>query len=185
MSSMNYIYKGSRKAKILSDLKGSASTTGKPQNLKGTTQEVDEYNFTVSGRGNPKGSTTKKYFLESSKENTMGVPPFGKQRLGGNPFQEIKREDFEYLAEEPIRIKQLQIARDGKNKISKKNYVWLISIGVAVLSYKFAKSNKEFYAFVGLLSPALIMMSKSKYEKIMRDKKAKIERERHNSLAQA
>ena len=87
--------------------------------------------------------------------------------------------------QERIRIKQLSIARDGAKKLGKKNYVWLISIGVAVLSYNFAKSNKEFYAFVGLLSPALIMISKSKYEKIVRDKKMKIERERRNSLAQA
>ena len=87
--------------------------------------------------------------------------------------------------QERIRIKQLSIVRNDTKKLSKKNYVWLISIGVAVLSYNFAKSNKEFYAFVGLLSPALIMISKSKYEKIVRDKKMKIERERRNSLAQA
>ena len=70
-------------------------------------------------------------------------------------------------------------------RLGKKNYVWLISIGVAVLSYKFAKSNKEFYAFVGLLSPALIMFARSKYEKKMRDEKMKIAREKRNSLAQA
>ena len=87
--------------------------------------------------------------------------------------------------QERIRIKQLSIVRNDTKKLSKKNYVWLISIGVAVLSYKFAKSNKEFYAFVGFLSPSLIMISKSKYEKIVRDKKMKIERERRNSLAQA
>lgn len=87
--------------------------------------------------------------------------------------------------QERIRIKQLSIVRNDTKKLSKKNYVWLISIGVAVLSYKFAKSNKEFYAFVGFLSPALIMFARSKYEKMMRDEKMKIEREKRNSLAQA
>jgi len=135
MSSMNYTYKGSRKAKILSDLKGSASTTGRPQNLKGTTQEVDEYDFTVSGRGNPKGSTTKKYFLESSKENTMGVPPFGKQRLGGNPFQEIKREDFEYLADET------QAPKGSEDPI--KNNKWLLYGLIAVVGYFAYKKFKK------------------------------------------
>lgn len=135
MSSMNYTYKGSRKAKILSDLKGSASTTGKPQNLKGTTQEVDEYNFTVSGRGNPKGSTTKKYFLESSKENTMGVPPFGKQRFGGNPFQEIKREDFEYLADET------QAPKGFGDPIKDKK--WLLYVVLAVGGYFAYKKFKK------------------------------------------
>lgn len=99
---MNFTYIGSRKAKILSDLKGTASTTGTPLDLKGSTQSVDEYDFTVSGRGNPQGTTTKRYFLESSKKNTtMGLPPKPEfPSIGGNPFQEIKREDFEYLADE-------------------------------------------------------------------------------------
>mgnify|MGYP001626607683 CR=1 FL=1 len=83
---------------------------------------------------------------------------------------------------EKERIKQLQIARDGQNKINftkgKKNYLWLISIGVAVLSYKFAKNKKEFYAFVGLLSPTFIVMAKSKYDEKMRVEKLKIQRER-------
>ena len=65
MSSMNYTYIGTKKARILGNLKGSASTNGTPLDLKGTTQSVDEYDFTVSGRGNPQGTTTKKYFLAS------------------------------------------------------------------------------------------------------------------------
>ena len=109
--------------------------------------------------------------------------------LSKSEREERIKKDLTNKQLEKERIKQLSIARDGKNKINftkgTKNYFWLISIGVAVLSYKFAKSNKEFYAFVGLLSPSLIMFARSKYEKIMRDKKAKIERERHNSLAQA
>ena len=136
MSAMTYTYKGSKKAKILSDLKGSASTTGKPQNLKGTTQEVDEYNFTVSGRGNPKGSTTKKYFLESSKENTMGTPPFTKfKSIGGNPFQEIKREDFEYLADETQAPKGL-----GDPIKDKK---WILYVVLAVAGYFAYKEFKK------------------------------------------
>jgi hypothetical protein len=105
--------------------------------------------------------------------------------LSKSEREERIKQDLTNKQLEKERIKQLSIVRNDTKKLSKKNYVWLISIGVAVLSYKFAKSNKEFYAFVGFLSPALIMMSKSKYEKIMRDKKAKIERERHNRLAQA
>ena len=105
--------------------------------------------------------------------------------LSKSEREERIKKDLTNKQLEKERIKQLSIARDGAKKLGKKNYVWLISIGVAVLSYKFAKSNKEFYAFVGLLSPALIMISKSKYEKIVRDKKMKIEREKRNSLAQA
>ena len=105
--------------------------------------------------------------------------------LSKSEREERIKKDLTNKQLEKERIKQLSIVRNDTKKLSKKNYVWLISIGVAVLSYKFAKSNKEFYAFVGLLSPSLIMFARSKYEKIMRDKKAKIERERHNSLAQA
>ena len=105
--------------------------------------------------------------------------------LSKSEREERIKQDLTNKQLEKERIKQLSIVRNDTKKLSKKNYVWLISIGVAVLSYKFAKSNKEFYAFVGLLSPALIMISKSKYEKIVRDKKMKIEREKRNSLAQA
>lgn len=81
---------------------------------------------------------------------------------------------------EKERIKQLQIARDGQSEINfekgRKNYIWLVSIGVAVLSYKFAKNKKEFYAFVGLLSPTLIGVAKSKYDEKMKVKKAKIQK---------
>ncbi|MDF1858082.1 MAG: hypothetical protein P1U29_03840 [Candidatus Pelagibacter bacterium] len=120
-----------------------------------------------------------------------GFGDSGNQGINPKYLQDIRLKDDKVRIgnkqkeQERIRIKQLSIARDGAKKLGKKNYVWLISIGVAVLSYNFAKSNKEFYAFVGLLSPALIMISKSKYEKIVRDKKMKIERERRNSLAQA
>ena len=110
-----------------------------------------------------------------------GFGDSGNQGINPKYLQDIRLKK----EQERIRIKQLSIVRNDTKKLSKKNYVWLISIGVAVLSYKFAKSNKEFYAFVGLLSPALIMISKSKYEKIVRDKKMKIEREKRNSLAQA
>ena len=109
--------------------------------------------------------------------------------LSKSEREERIKQDLTNKQLEKERIKQLSIARDGKNKINftkgTKNYLWLISIGVAVLSYKFAKSNKEFYAFVGLLSPALIMFARSKYEKKMRDEKMKIAREKRNSLAQA
>tara|TARA_R110000851_G_scaffold133098_4_gene267765 strand:+ start:816 stop:1187 length:372 start_codon:yes stop_codon:yes gene_type:complete len=105
--------------------------------------------------------------------------------LSKSEREERIKKDLTNKQLEKERIKQLSIARDGAKKLGKKNYVWLISIGVAVLSYKFAKSNKEFYAFVGLLSPALIMFARSKYEKKMRDEKMKIEREKRNSLAQA
>lgn len=126
---------------------------------------------------------TAKQTMEGSCTDYRGLSKSEREERIKKDKLRIANKQKEQLEKE--RIKQLQIPRDGENKISKKNYVWLISIGVAVLSYNFAKSNKEFYAFVGLLSPALIMMSKSKYEKIMRDKKAKIERERRNSLAQA
>ena len=105
--------------------------------------------------------------------------------LSKSEREERIKQDLTNKQLEKERIKQLSIARDGAKKLGKKNYVWLISIGVAVLSYKFAKSNKEFYAFVGLLSPALIMFARSKYEKKMRDEKMKIAREKRNSLAQA
>ena len=105
--------------------------------------------------------------------------------LSKSEREERIKKDLTNKQLEKERIKQLSIARDGAKKLGKKNYVWLISIGVAVLSYKFAKSNKEFYAFVGLLSPALIMFARSKYEKKMRDEKMKIAREKRNSLAQA
>ena len=109
--------------------------------------------------------------------------------LSKSEREERIKKDLTNKQLEKERIKQLSIARDGKNKINftkgTKNYLWLMSIGVAVLSYKFAKSNKEFYAFVGFLSPALIMFARSKYEKMMRDEKMKIEREKRNSLAQA
>ena len=126
---------------------------------------------------------TAKQTMEGSCTDYRGLSKSEREERIKKDKLRIANKQKEQLEKE--RIKQLQIPRDGENKISKKNYVWLISIGVAVLSYNFAKSNKEFYAFVGLLSPALIMMSKSKYENIMRDKKAKIERERRNSLAQA
>lgn len=135
MSSMTYTYKGSRKVKILSDLKGSASTTGKPQNLKGTTQEVDEYAFTVSGRGNPKGTTTKTYFLESSKKNTMGMPPAGFPAIGGNPFQEIKREDFEYLDDET------KVPKGSGDPIKDKK--WILYLLLAVGGYFAYKEFKN------------------------------------------
>ena len=109
--------------------------------------------------------------------------------LSKSEREERIKKDLTNKQLEKERIKQLSIARDGKNKINftkgTKNYLWLISIGVAVLSYKFAKSNKEFYAFVGFLSPSLIMFARSKYEKKMRDEKMKIAREKRNSLAQA
>ena len=109
--------------------------------------------------------------------------------LSKSEREERIKKDLTNKQLEKERIKQLSIARDGKNKINftkgTKNYLWLMSIGVAVLSYKFAKSNKEFYAFVGFLSPSLIMFARSKYEKKMRDEKMKIEREKRNSLAQA
>jgi hypothetical protein len=105
--------------------------------------------------------------------------------LSKSEREERIKQDLTNKQLEKERIKQLSIVRNDTKKLSKKNYVWLISIGVAVLSYKFAKSNKEFYAFVGLLSPALIMFARSKYEKKMRDEKMKIEREKRNSLAQA
>tara|TARA_R110002073_G_scaffold264970_3_gene428063 strand:+ start:223 stop:594 length:372 start_codon:yes stop_codon:yes gene_type:complete len=105
--------------------------------------------------------------------------------LSKSEREERIKKDLTNKQLEKERIKQLSIARDGAKKLGKKNYVWLISIGVAVLSYKFAKSNKEFYAFVGFLSPSLIMFARSKYEKKMRDEKMKIEREKRNSLAQA
>ena len=105
--------------------------------------------------------------------------------LSKSEREERIKKDLTNKQLEKERIKQLSIARDGAKKLGKKNYVWLISIGVAVLSYKFAKSNKEFYAFVGLLSPALIMISRSKYEKKMRDEKMKIAREKRHRLAQA
>tara|TARA_R110000751_G_scaffold93215_3_gene182053 strand:+ start:25 stop:408 length:384 start_codon:yes stop_codon:yes gene_type:complete len=109
--------------------------------------------------------------------------------LSKSEREERIKKDLTNKQLEKERIKQLSIARDGKNKINftkgTKNYLWLMSIGVAVLSYKFAKSNKEFYAFVGFLSPSLIMFARSKYEKKMRDEKMKIAREKRNSLAQA
>jgi len=101
-------------------------------------------------------------------------------------LEESKRKSNKQLEKE--RIKQLQIARDGRSEINfakgRKNYIWLVSIGVAVLSYKFAKNKKEFYAFVGLLSPSLIMIAKYKYDEKMKFKKAKIQREKF-ALAQA
>jgi hypothetical protein len=113
-------------------------------------------------------------------------PPRGNSFEGNQGINPKYLQDIRLKKEqERIRIKQLSIVRNDTKKLSKKNYVWLISIGVAVLSYKFAKSNKEFYAFVGFLSPALIMFARSKYEKMMRDEKMKIEREKRNSLAQA
>ena len=105
--------------------------------------------------------------------------------LSKSEREERIKKDLTNKQLEKERIKQLSIVRNDTKKLSKKNYVWLISIGVAVLSYKFAKSNKEFYAFVGFLSPSLIMFARSKYEKKMRDEKMKIAREKRNSLAQA
>lgn len=135
MSSMNYTYIGTRKAKILSNLKGTASSTGKPLDLKGTTQSVDEYDFTVSGRGNPKGTTTKKYFLESSKKNTTGMPPKGFPAMGGNPFQEIKREDFEYLADET------KAPKGFGDPIKDKK--WILYVVLAVAGYFAYKKLKK------------------------------------------
>jgi len=136
MSSMNFTYIGSRKAKILSDLKGSASSTGTPLDLKGRTQSVDEYDFTVSGRGNPQGTTTKRYFLESSKKNTMGLLPKPKfPSIGGNPFQEIKREDFEYLADETKSPKGF-----GDPIKDKK---WILYVVLAVAGYFAYKKFKK------------------------------------------
>jgi len=92
MSSMNYTYIGSKKAKILSD--------SIPQRPKGQTVFVDEYDFTISGRGNPQGTTTKKYFLQSSRENSTGVPPMPKfPSIGGAVFMEIQRGDFEFVSD--------------------------------------------------------------------------------------
>ena len=136
MSSMNYTYIGTKKARILGNLKGSASTNGIPLDLKGTTQSVDEYDFTVSGRGNPQGTTTKKYFLGSSKKNTMGVPPFPKSpSVGGNPFQEIKREDFEYLDDET------KAPKGFGDPI--KNKKWLMYGLIAVVGYFAYKNFKK------------------------------------------
>jgi len=136
MSSMNFTYIGSRKAKILSDLKGSASSTGTALDLKGTTQSVDEYDFTVSGRGNPQGTTTKRYFLESSKKNTMGLLPKPKfPSYGGNPFQEIKREDFEYLADET------KAPKGFGDPIKDKK--WILYVVLAVAGYFAYKKFKK------------------------------------------
>ena len=102
-------------------------------------------------------------------------------------IQKMKEKEFNKQLEKE-RIKQLQIARDNRSEINfakgRKKYIWLVSIGVAVLSYKFAKNKKEFYAFVGLLSPTLIGVAKSKYDEKMKVKKAKIQREKF-ALAQA
>jgi hypothetical protein len=133
---MNFTYIGSRKAKILSDLKGSASSTGTALDLKGTTQSVDEYDFTVSGRGNPQGTTTKRYFLESSKKNTMGLLPKPKfPSYGGNPFQEIKREDFEYLADET------KAPKGFGDPIKDKK--WILYVVLAVAGYFAYKKFKK------------------------------------------
>lgn len=138
---MNFTYQGSQKAKILSDLKGSASSTGTPLDLKGSTQEVDEYDLTVSGRGNPKGTTTKKYFLESTRENTMGMlpkPKFG--AMGGNPFQEIKREDFEYVViDAPFGKagkKPKNILKNLFSKLTANNYLIGLWVVAGYFAYK-------------------------------------------------
>ena len=128
MSSMNYTYIGSKKAKILNDLKGSASTTGTAQNLKGQTVEVDEYDFTVSGRGNPQGTTTKKFFISSSKKNTTGMPPKPKfPSMGGTPFMELSRDDFEFVSD---KAKSPQGFGDPL-----KNKKWIIYVAIAVAGY--------------------------------------------------
>jgi hypothetical protein len=133
---MNFTYIGSRKAKILSDLKGTRSSTGKPIELKGTTQSVDEYDFTVSGRGNPQGTTTKRYFLESNKKNTTGMLPKDQvQMVGGNPFQEIKREDFEYLADET------KAPKGFGDPIKDKK--WILYVVLAVAGYFAYKKFKK------------------------------------------
>ena len=125
---MNYTYIGSKKAKILNDLKGSASTTGIPQHLKGQTLFVDEYDFTVSGRGNPQGTTTKKFFISSSQKNSTGIPPMPKfQSIGGSPFMEIQRQDFEFVSD---KAKSPQGFGDPL-----KNKKWIIYVAIAVAGY--------------------------------------------------
>lgn len=135
MSTMKYTYIGTRKAKILSDLKGGASTTGKPLDLKGKIVDVDEYDFTVSGRGNPQGTTTKTYFLESSRENSMGMPPTTQfPKFGGNPFQEISIEDFEYVDEGSTMPSNDEDANEPSNN---KTIMWLGLIVLGYFAYKY------------------------------------------------
>ena len=65
----------------------------------------------------------------------MGVPPFPKSpSVGGNPFQEIKREDFEYLDDVSPKKNTVQTVKDKK---------WLLYGLIAVVGYFAYKKFKK------------------------------------------
>ncbi len=57
-----------------------------------------------------------------------------------------------------------RIAPPSRKGISKKQLLYISACAISVLTYKYSKGNKEFKAFLGLLSPFILYYGVTRYD---------------------